>query len=548
VGVDVNAAFARAQAMPNGPERDAVLEEAREEMERQAAERAEATKEVHRNAKRKQAKTKPSEPLPKTKKVTGQDATQDALDKLNERFFIVDVGSETVVGEEVEHLDNRTGRRWSSFTFRTFADFSKKLVKHNVDVRVVKRGVEMIEPAPLAKVWLGWKSGRQYEQLVYAPPGAAPAKKGDLNGWRGFTTEPKPGDWARTREFLLDVICDGDTALSEWLLNWCAALFQQPGLHGECALILLGPEGIGKNFFAETLLAFTFDGRHAHVTSHTNQVLGEFNSVLSGVCLLVLDEVTLASKAEAGHARSIVTGHVIPINRKGLDAVEEQSMLHTVILTNEENRPLYMAGDDRRYGVFRVSSKRKNDVAYYRQLAEALRQGERAAFLDEMLTREVDWDALRRAPHTAAKDKVKRASWAPVFHFLVRTMRGLGREAWNEGRGIVDISERSNEVKDQVNKHVDGQRWCKEEMGQAFGLFLQDQRLTDIDPQLTLHEAFRKMFSDAAAKKTWNRVARGADGKPSRRSWTLPAWDEMQAALARALGVEPEALGLDEEV
>ncbi len=50
----------------------------------------------------------------------GADRNEFALlqrvEALNDRFFMVDVGNDTIIGEEIEHSDGR--RRWSEFSFR----------------------------------------------------------------------------------------------------------------------------------------------------------------------------------------------------------------------------------------------------------------------------------------------------------------------------------------------------------------------------------------------------------------------------------------------
>ena len=433
----------------------------------------------------------------------------------------------------------------------------------------MKSGVDTTESAPLAKVWLKWKGGRQYEQLVYAPPGAQSPSKGELNGWKGYTVESKPGDWSKTQAFILDVVCSGDTEVNEWVLDWCAALFQQPGRHGETALVLVGPEGIGKNVFAETLLGHTFDGRHFRITPHVNQVLGEFNDMLSGCCLLVLDEAELLSKKDAGHARSLITAHSVPINRKGIALTNEASMLHWIFLTNNETNPTgYMSAEDRRYGVLRLSDAHRNDEAYFKELSAALEGGERAAFLDAMLLRDITRN-LRLAPAHCGEGQGEARVVGAGLPLLVQRMRGLGSAAWNAGS-----RQRRRDGQGGGPRRVRRERRRAEgtERGQALptgGPGQEQQARRRAAPG----EGWPRRSSRAVPAEPTNERPRPAEhlarGLPShvrrggveedleparaqrerrtgRTAWTLPDWKETRTALARAVGVEPEALGLDD--
>ena len=400
---------------------------------------------------------------------------RSVIDELNERFFLVDIGADTVVAEEVEETNGT--RKWTTFLFRSFADFKRKLVKYKVDKK------------PAAEIWLNAMNGLQYERLVYAPPGAIKkARPEDLNGWRGFTVEPTAGSYTKIEAFIRDVVCDSNKQLYDWLFNWTAALFQKPGRHGETALILLGPEGVGKNFFAETILGQTFDGRHALTTTHTHQVLGEFNSILSGLAFLVLDEAGLKTKAEAGKMRGLVTAHVLDVNRKGIDVDRENSMLHFVFLTNDEKAPLPIGAEDRRFTFFRVGRGRQQDIRFFADLHKAIEGGERAAYLAALLDHKVDWNATRVAPRTDAKDRVKRANWSPSEWFIYRYLRKEDR--WTGERQIV-----------------------KAEFVARFATYLEDQRLTSPDPISDLAETLREMFGN----ERWKKIRRRDPTRESRR-------------------------------
>jgi len=351
----------------------------------------------------------------------------------------------------------------------------------------------------------------------------------DLQGWRGFTVEPAPGDWSPIEEFILDIICDGDKDLASLTLDWMAALAQKPGRHAETAPVVIGGQGTGKNFWAETVLAHSFDGRHAKVTTNTRQIVGEFNKLLSGTCLVVLNEAGLTTQAEVNAIKGLITAPTVLINRKGIDAVDEPSMLHFIFLSNAgPGSVMKIEPDDRRFIFYKVSERRKEDIAYFASLYRHLENGGRAAMLDALLRRDVNWDRLRIAPRTAPKQQAKRANWSPVTWFLYLQMRELGQDHW------ANFEMKNDRDRTKVRRVV------KADLAREYGFYLQHQlKARDLpgDPQTVLQDAFRAMFAADGDTAEWNfnRPVK-VEGVATRDFWTLPDWADFKARFAKFCG------------
>lgn len=321
----------------------------------------------------------------------------DAIDRLNERYFVVGLASETVVAEMVE----------TSFIFRSFSEFKQKLIK----APAVKKGKRLM---PLADAWLSSPRGRQHDRFIYAPPGARhAAHPEDYNGWRGFAVEPKEGDWSKNREHIRNIICAGNDVLCEWILDWCAALVQEPGKHAESSIVLLGGQGTGKGHFVDKMLGRIFDPHHYVTVIDRRRIFGDFNEVLSGRVLIFLDESTWGGdKRDAGIIKGLVTGDTLDINRKHITATSESSLLHLIIASNER-WPVGLDPDDRRFCVTQVATTAADDLDYFTRLHEELDNGGLAAMLHDLLTRKYSWNTLRRPPHTDAKRDLKGRTLDP---------------------------------------------------------------------------------------------------------------------------------------
>jgi hypothetical protein len=461
--------------------------------------------------------------------------------RLNERFFIVDVGSDTCVGELTTITTDEAGARpWTHYVFRSFADFKRKLIKEppvSIPDGQDADGNTKYRTVPLADHWLEHPDGRQYERLLYAPEGSGIVLgKRDLNGWRGFTVTPAPGDWSITRAFLLDIICNSDTELNAWLINWLADLFQRPGRHAETALVLKGEQGIGKNKFADGIISDSFDAHHARKVMSTTQALGEFNDVLSGAVVFVYDEVEMTS-AEVSRAKGMITSDTIPINRKGIAVAHERSMLHMLFLSNHKN-PIKIDADDRRFAFFDVSEDRKKDYEFFASIDAELANGGRAAMLYELIAHKVDRNLLREAPANKAKREARMHNLKPAQWFVLHETQNTEPEAWAASNGVPPSK--------------DGYaRWLKSKVIANYLVWRGERGYKTECPNPGGEIA--EVIAAAVGRRRdgkWRRKERGFEynrdikikGKVTSDFWTLPAWDVWLDGLAESLNVEREQL------
>jgi hypothetical protein len=348
------------------------------------------------------------------------DAVEEAVHGLNERYAVISVGNKTVVMET--RKDGGIKELWP------FDEFRRRLIKERVRIKSVNAdGKSTIRTRPLANIWLEHRQGRQYDQLKYAMPGSVVlCDPDDYNGWLGFAVEPAPGDWSKNRDHLLNIICNGIHEHFDWVMNWCAALVQQPGRHAMAAIILRGGQGIGKGYFADQMLGSLFhDQQYLHIIG-ANQLTAEFNEHLSGKVLIFADESTWGGDPKAGaKLKGLVTEDTVPIHRKFLKMVEEPSALHIVIASNNE-WPVPIDPDDRRFTVLDVGESRRQDDAYFAALRNELAQVGRAAFLHELLAWDVDQEDLRHPLRTAAKREVAARSLGPIHRWWYEKLQ-LGR-------------------------------------------------------------------------------------------------------------------------
>jgi hypothetical protein len=316
----------------------------------------------------------------------------DALEAMNAKHFIVTMGKDTVIGRE-DHPGGVLFQTKKALELEYANKFCAALDRKGQPTQ-----------KPLLDEWVKSSVRRSYTRVVFAPP-PAPCEPGDYNLWTGFAVQPAEDDRLSCDRFLEhahDVICDGETAHFEFLMNLLAATVQAPGRPIGIATVLRGGQGSGKGLFVRTI-GDLFGRRHYIQLDKVEQLAGKFNAALSGKIIVFADEAFFAGdKREVGALKRLITEPTLAIERKGVDITSEDNHVHLFMATNERwSWPA--AIDDRRGFLLKVSDARAGDHAYFDAIAKELDNGGRRALLKHLLDRTVDWTALKHAPKTAER-------------------------------------------------------------------------------------------------------------------------------------------------
>jgi hypothetical protein len=132
------------------------------------------------------------------------------VDEMNDRYCAVLEGSKFRIFRETFDTTFGTPRRL--FARLTRADF---LGFHENDRVMTPDGPGKSK----AELWLKAPKRCTYEGLIMAPEGA-PA--GMLNLWQGWAVTARPGDWSRTRGFMVDVLASGDSIAGDYVVRCMA--------------------------------------------------------------------------------------------------------------------------------------------------------------------------------------------------------------------------------------------------------------------------------------------------------------------------------------
>lgn len=253
----------------------------------------------------------------------------------------------------------------------------------------------------IAKVWISHSSRNHALGLVFMP-GKGSNVNGYLNLYEGLRYEARKGaSVSRTFDHILNVICDGDVALYEWLCDWIADMIQNPGNKPGTSVVLYSAEkGTGKSTLLKILSELV--GVHAATVANPRHLLGGFNGHLADKIIVLVEEAVWGgNKQEEGALKALITEKRFTMELKFKDPIEVENHIHLMMATNSTwSTPAGI--HERRFLVLDVSTKHCQDVDYFNDLyAEIDAPGYYEALMHEFMNRGIVSN-LRTAPKTKA--------------------------------------------------------------------------------------------------------------------------------------------------
>lgn len=182
-------------------------------------------------------------------------------------------------------------------------------------------------------LWDSWKDRQLYHGVAIYPHPAPPNPK-MFNAWGGFAYQPSPGNVKPWLEFVQKVIeSESDR---EWIHDWIAQMFQNPGIKPTTSLVFRGTEGIGKNTFTDTI-GMLFNPINRAQFEDTDQALSQFNNhMLFNVWLVMNEALWSGNHKHANKLKGMVTEPQLTVELKGVDKFVAPNYSHVAILTNED--------------------------------------------------------------------------------------------------------------------------------------------------------------------------------------------------------------------
>jgi hypothetical protein len=163
--------------------------------------------------------------------------------------------------------------------------------------------------------------------------------------------------------YIYEILADSNQDQYTYLLLWIANMLK--GNKNDSCLYLRGSQGIGKS----TLFCFIRDyviGRNLCLETGSSPIKSNFNSILAGKLLVVLEELETFSINEwmaiSSRLKRYITSNTITLEKKGVDAYDAKNINNYVILSNND---AIKDDDGRRYFILDLAVHRQGDKLFW---------------------------------------------------------------------------------------------------------------------------------------------------------------------------------------
>lgn len=254
-----------------------------------------------------------------------------------------------------------------------------------------------------ADIWLKNPKRRKYKGILFDPK-TTESNDGYYNIWKGFTRKPIQKNCHKYWAHVQENICNVDEDAYQYLRKWIAYVFQFPDIV-HTAIVLCGSQGVGKNSFVEPLGVLL--GQHYAPLSSIPELVSNFNYHLKNAVLIHANEALWGgNKKDIGTVKAMITEQTCLIESKGKDRIVVRNFKH-IILSSNEDWPVHLDPDDRRFFVLKVAETHKEDHEYFNAIQEELDNGGYEALLYDLLHEDLTNFDPRKLPSNSNSFSIK---------------------------------------------------------------------------------------------------------------------------------------------
>lgn len=325
----------------------------------------------------------------------------------------------------VINYSGRTFIQWrdtkEGLQFQQVADFHTYNARyvHNIEYEDSK-GVKRTREVSVSKEFIKDRYAKIFEGVEFAP-----GENSDkwLNLWKGWKVTPQAGDVSKFLD-LIASICDDDKACIEYLLNYLAHTIQQPSIKPEVAVVMRGPQGIGKGTLMK--LMGSFNDNYKHLSS-ANSLVGNFSGHLIDSYIVFADEAVWGGdKVAEGRLKAMITEDKLSIRAMHKDEIYVKSYVRLFVASNED-WVVPVGEGDRRYFVVDCSPRYKGQTEpgqFFYEFGKWVNAGGREAVFDFLNRRDISKFNPRIFPKTQARVDMQLKGIGTSARFVYELLNG----------------------------------------------------------------------------------------------------------------------------
>lgn len=257
--------------------------------------------------------------------------------------------TQDVDSKAVEAVKSRFIRLSSSNSFPRIKDVVTNIEQADLDILCDYYSRHSASPSPEPKYLLScldWVYGETFL------PNGPRVSGGLLNLWQPPTLQPFGNKVNRSEVFLFLEFLerwfpnDMERKYFEW---WLAHAVRKPEQRLIATPVLRSEQGVGKGFLVETLLS-NLIGKQSVAVCGLKDVVGDFNDIVQGRTLLLIDEVYKSKKSTTDALKSLQGNSTITLKRKHKPTTTIDNYINFIVTSND-HLPLILEQGDRRFWV-----------------------------------------------------------------------------------------------------------------------------------------------------------------------------------------------------
>ena len=191
-----------------------------------------------------------------------------------------------------------------------------------------------------------------------------------LNVWIPFDVQMYESDYVPNQEGLnailhhFMILSNHNEEYYNFLLDWCAHMFQYPDIKPGVVPVLISEQGSGKGTLIELFTNLMGQSKVHECANPKRDIWGEFNPIMKSKFLINLDEVNMSDFINnEGVAKHLFTQTVYTLHEKNKNQVDLKSFHRYIITTNNKN-PVPTSRGDRRFVITDCSDEYKGNTEY----------------------------------------------------------------------------------------------------------------------------------------------------------------------------------------
>lgn len=250
-----------------------------------------------------------------------------------------------------------------------------------------------------------------------------------VNLWTPYELESRDGSDVLWQEWLEQVFPD-DPAVRDQFEKYLAFLVQNPGYKVFWTPLIIGGQGIGKSTFRRVMAEILGVENVRNIDA--GKLSERFNMYMAESQLIVMEDVDRVGRQEANKLKGYITDPVVDVEGKMVDSVQMPNRVNFLLFSNEED-PLHLDTDDRRYMVYQSPAKQNSSLAsrFYEWLMGERVEIDEHGTLDfertgaRIIKRRLetmdlaDFNPVSNAPTTQSKRELQQASLPPMAHAIM---------------------------------------------------------------------------------------------------------------------------------